>query len=78
MPNAFAELGTLSNPNPAIRIFVTTEVDASKADGEYVANVLEDLKARDANRLQDRFGAKVGHGTLPLNNAKSPICLWNS
>ena len=73
----FVEPEILSNPNHVTIMFAITEADASKAVGVYDANVLKALKAPDANKPPDHFGAKVGLGTHLWNYAKNLIYRLN-
>ena len=62
-----------SNQNLVIPMFVTMEDGVLKEGGEFVVNVHVVSKVPDVNKLPDRFGAKVGHGTHPWNYARNPI-----
>ena len=59
-------------------MFAIMEDDASKEDGVFGANVLEDSKDRGASKRQDRFGARDGLGIPHLSFARIPTCRLSS
>ena len=74
----FVEQEISSNQSRVIPMFVTTVEDVLKADGVSDANVLEDLKVQDVNRLQGLSGVKAGPGIHHWNCVKNHISPLNS